>query len=116
VVELPPSGCPRVEVWLPNSASTMLRDVRVPEGATAHPAPADRPRWVHHGSSISHCGEAPSPTGTWPALIAARAGYSLTNLGLAASASSTTLAADRDHTGRCDQPNGHQHRQRRLDA
>ncbi len=83
-VSLPPSaGARRVEVWLPNSASTMLRDVRVPEGATAHPAPADRPRWVHHGSSISHCGEAPSPTGTWPALVAGTAGHALTNLGLA---------------------------------
>jgi hypothetical protein len=83
-VELPPStGARRVQVWLPNSASTMLRDVRVPAAATASPAPADRPRWVHHGSSISHCAEAPSPTRTWPALVAAKAGYALTNLGLA---------------------------------
>ncbi len=38
---------------------------------------------MHHGSSISHCLEADSPTQTWPALVARRQGLDLLDLGLA---------------------------------
>ncbi|MEV7152642.1 GDSL-type esterase/lipase family protein [Streptomyces sp. NPDC093084] len=72
----------RVEIWLSNSRATTLVDVRVPSGASVRPAPASGPVWVHHGSSISQCSEADRPTGTWPALVARRAGRSLVNLGL----------------------------------
>lgn len=34
------------------------------------PPPSARRRWVHHGSSISHCMEADQPTGTRPAVAA----------------------------------------------
>ncbi len=37
--------------------------------------------WLHHGSSISHGSNAAHPTGTWPALAAARGGVELVNLG-----------------------------------
>ncbi|MER7839085.1 SGNH/GDSL hydrolase family protein [Streptomyces sp. NPDC096040] len=72
----------RVEIWLSNSRATQLVDVRVPEEASVRPAPASGPMWVHHGSSISQCSEADRPTGTWPAIVARRAGRSLVNLGL----------------------------------
>ncbi|MFJ9350877.1 GDSL-type esterase/lipase family protein [Streptomyces sp. NPDC101237] len=72
----------RVEIWLSNSRATTLVDVRVPAAASVRPAPASGPVWVHHGSSISQCSEADRPTGTWPALVARRAGRSLVNLGL----------------------------------
>ncbi|MFF4895393.1 SGNH/GDSL hydrolase family protein [Streptomyces sp. NPDC001068] len=72
----------RVEIWLPHSRATLLVDVRIPEGASVRPAPASGPVWVHHGSSISQCSEADRPTGTWPAIVARRAGRSLVNLGL----------------------------------
>ena len=41
---------------------------------------------MHHGSSISHGSNAASPTGTWPAQAALRAGVDLVNLGLGGSA------------------------------
>jgi hypothetical protein len=72
----------RVEIWLPASASLVLRDVRVPEGTTVRPAPTEGPLWVHHGSSISQCVEADRPTGTWPAIAARGAARSLVNLGI----------------------------------
>lgn len=72
----------RVEIWLPNSRAALLVDVRAPGEASVRPAPASGPVWVHHGSSISQCSEADRPTGTWPAIVARRAGRSLVNLGL----------------------------------
>ena len=44
--------------------------------------PRTRRRWVHHGSSISHCMEASSPTRTWPVVAARMANVELLNLGL----------------------------------
>ncbi|SEH02986.1 GDSL-like Lipase/Acylhydrolase family protein [Nonomuraea solani] len=72
----------RVEIWLPAAAGLKFLDVRIPDGASLRPVPADAPLWVHHGSSISQCSEAERPTGTWPAIVARRTGRSLLNLGL----------------------------------
>jgi hypothetical protein len=71
-----------IEVWLPQGTNVELRALRVDGGASVEvaPPPTSR-RWVHYGSSISHCLEADSPTGTWPAITAARAGVDLVNLG-----------------------------------
>jgi len=77
-----PAGTKFVEIWLPQRGSTELRALRVDDGASVEAAPDDRPRWVHYGSSISHCMEAVSPLGTWPAIAARIAGVNLTNLGL----------------------------------
>jgi hypothetical protein len=71
-----------VEVWLPHSATVEVLGVRVDEHATVEPVARTRRRWVHHGSSISHCLEAPSPTGTWPAIAARLADVDLVSLGL----------------------------------
>lgn len=79
-----PAGAKRVEIWLAQGASFELRDLRVTSGASVLPAPPDRrPRWIHYGSSISHCMEADGPTGVWPVVAARRAGLNLTNLGFA---------------------------------
>ncbi len=73
-----------VELWLPHAASTELRALRIPADATASPtAPSGRPRWLHYGSSISHCMEAETPTEIWPAVAATAAGVDLFSLGLA---------------------------------
>ena len=62
----------------------MLRELRLDDDATIEtPPPSDRRRWVHYGSSISHCMEADHPTGTWPAVAARAAGVDLYSLGLA---------------------------------
>ena len=76
-------------------------------------------RWVHYGSSISHCLEATRPTGVWPVVAARLAGVDLQSFGLrrAVPARSVRRTDDRAAAGRPDQPQArHQHRERRLDA
>lgn len=73
-----------VTIWLPHAAGVEIHSISVADGAVVLPPPADtRPRWVHHGSSISHCMEAEGPSRTWPAIAAAQTGHQLTNIGLA---------------------------------
>ncbi len=75
-------GTKTCELWLPHNAYVELRGMVVDDGATMEPAPADtRPRWIHHGSSISHCMEADEPALIWPAVAARAAGMSLISLG-----------------------------------
>jgi hypothetical protein len=77
-------GRKHVEIWLPQNASTMLRELRLDGGASIElPPSSERRRWVHYGSSISHCMEAEHPTGTWPAVVARAADVDLYSLGLA---------------------------------
>jgi hypothetical protein len=77
-------GIRTVTVWLPQAAGVEIHSMSVPDGAMVRAsAPDTRPRWVHHGSSISHCMEANGPSRTWPAIAAAQTGHQLTNIGLA---------------------------------
>jgi hypothetical protein len=79
-----PAGRHHVEIWLAQNASCMLRELRVDDGASVEPPPASPARrWVHYGSSISHCMEADRPTGTWPAVAGRLGGVELFSLGLA---------------------------------
>ena len=78
-----PSGVKQCELWLPANAILEVRGLRVDDAARVEaPAAHARRRWVHHGSSISHCMEASSPTGTWPVVAARLANVELLNLGL----------------------------------
>ncbi len=77
-----PPGEKLVEVWLPNAAVVDLLEVRA-DGKVAPPPDRGLRRWVHYGSSISHCLEATRPTGVWPVVAARLAGVDLQNLGLA---------------------------------
>lgn len=75
----------RVVLWLPQTDTVEIRDVRA--DAPLRPAETpDEPRWWHHGSSISHCIEAETPLGVWPVAAAGRLGLNVTNLGFAANA------------------------------
>lgn len=74
-----------VEIWLPHNETTELVALRTDAPVEPVPAP-DRPVWLHHGSSISHGSDAPSPTGVWPAVAASLGGVELVNLGLGGSA------------------------------
>ncbi len=77
-----PAGRKVCELWLPHNAFVELRALHVDDAASLDAAPADgRPKWLHYGSSISHCMEAEEPLGTWPAVAARRAGVALQNLG-----------------------------------
>ena len=78
------TGTKVVELWLPQRATLDLLALRVDDGATVEAAPPDeRRRWVHYGSSISHCFEADSPTTTWPAVAARLGGVDLQSLAFA---------------------------------
>jgi hypothetical protein len=78
-------GLKDVEIWLPHDETTELMVLRT--DAPVEPvAPSGRRVWLHHGSSISHGSNAATPTGTWPAIAAARAGVELHNLGFGGSA------------------------------
>ncbi len=78
-----PAGPKHCELWLPSNAILELRGLRIDDGAKIDVAGStQRRRWVHHGSSISHCMEASSPTGTWPVVAARLADVELLNLGL----------------------------------
>lgn len=74
-----------VEIWLPHQEVVELIALRA-DAPAEPPTDLGRPRWVHHGSSISHGANADSPTGTWPAVAAALGGVDLVNIGLGGSA------------------------------
>jgi GDSL-like Lipase/Acylhydrolase family len=70
-----------IELWLPQNRIVELRDLRISDAASVQRSTAPSRRWIHYGSSISHCSEADRPTNTWPAVAARLAGVDLTNLG-----------------------------------
>ncbi|MER5964589.1 lipase [Streptomyces sp. NPDC002057] len=80
-----PVGMKTVELWLPPQTPTELVALRA-DGDVLPPLPDGRRRWVHHGSSISHCIEADGPTGTWPVVAAALGGVEVINLSQAGNA------------------------------
>ncbi|WP_128378193.1 GDSL-type esterase/lipase family protein [Streptomyces cavernae] len=80
-----PEGIKDIEIWLPHNETTELVALRT--DAPVEPAPNPGRRvWLHHGSSISHGSDAPSPTSIWPARAASLGGVELINLGLGGSA------------------------------
>lgn len=80
--DLPGDPSVPVEVWLPHTAVVELLGVRIDDGTSLVAAAGTRSRWVHYGSSISHCMASPTPTDTWPAIVALRAGLDVVDLGV----------------------------------
>lgn len=86
-----PPGERELELWLPYTDAVELVALRA-DRSVAAPAAAStsasgmRPRWVHHGSSISHGYIADSTTGTWPVIAARFADVELTNLAFSGNA------------------------------
>ena len=74
-----------IEIWLPARANVIVESVAVDDDATVSAPVHDGKRWVHYGSSISHCMEADRPSEIWPAVTARTTGANLINLGLAGS-------------------------------
>ncbi len=71
----------RVQVWLPHNCSIELLDVSA--NAPLEPDLTEPlPRWVHYGSSISHCEDSESPLGVWPVAAARELGLEIYNLGM----------------------------------
>jgi GDSL-like Lipase/Acylhydrolase family len=75
-----PNETKALDIWFPANASVEIVAIRA--DAPLEPS-SRRPRWIHYGSSISHCLEANSPTGTWPAVAARLTGVDLISLGFA---------------------------------
>lgn len=75
-----PGRLKEIQIWLPHGETTELLALRTDAPVEAVPV-AGRRVWLHHGSSISHGSAAGSPTATWPAVAATRAGAELVNLG-----------------------------------
>ncbi|WP_424937316.1 MULTISPECIES: GDSL-type esterase/lipase family protein [Bacteria] len=73
-----------VTVWLPPAARAVIAHARSDAPLVAR-ARTSR-RWVHYGSSISHCLDAHDPRDVWPVAVARRLGVDLVNLGLAGEA------------------------------
>ena len=72
-----------VNLWLPHNAFVEMRELRVSDGARVDKVESDRPRWLHYGSSISHCMEAREPAYVWPAVAARAAAVDLLSFGFA---------------------------------
>ncbi|GAB3120530.1 GDSL-type esterase/lipase family protein [Glaciibacter psychrotolerans] len=75
-----------LEIWLPYTDAVRLRALRADAPVAASERPAQRPKWVHYGSSISHGYQATAPTGTWPAVAALSSDVELTSLAFAGGA------------------------------
>lgn len=76
-----PHGEKLLELWLPQRGDFALRELELDDDASLCPYEDTRPRWVVYGSSITHCGEAASPSHTWPAVVARGRNLNLTCLG-----------------------------------
>lgn len=74
-------GAAVYELWLPHAASVLIQSLEVAGPSTVTKFADRRPRWLTHGSSITHCSEAHSPSRTWPATAARLADLHLTSLG-----------------------------------
>ncbi|HEU5333820.1 MAG TPA: GDSL-type esterase/lipase family protein [Actinocrinis sp.] len=81
-----------VEIWLPHHTRIEVIALRADAPITA-PAATAAPRWVHHGSSISHCHAAERPTETWPVVAARLAGVEVVNLGFGGEAQADPFTA-----------------------
>jgi hypothetical protein len=79
-----PAGVNHVEIWLPHNETIDLVELR--SDAALEEVPTSAPRWLHHGSSISHGSLATAPSEIWAAVSARLAGVELRNLGFGGSA------------------------------
>ncbi len=76
------SGAKRlVQVWLPQNCPIDLIDIAANAPLEAEVDSA-LPRWVHYGSSISHCEDADGPLGVWSVAAARDLGLEIYNLGM----------------------------------
>jgi hypothetical protein len=80
------------ELWLPYTDEVEL--LALSADALVLPATAsDRPRWLHHGSSISHGYIASRTTNTWPVIAARGLGFDLTSVAYSGNALLDQLTA-----------------------
>jgi len=88
-----PAGDKHIELWLPQSATVSIAAFEIDDGAACAPWPDTRRRILFHGSSITHCMEAETAAGAWPAVAAALGDLAHINLGWGGSCLLSGLAA-----------------------
>lgn len=71
----------QIELWLTHFGQFRLHQLQLAEGASLTPYQDERKQWLTYGSSITQCRTAPTPTQTWPAIVARNQNLSLTCLG-----------------------------------
>lgn len=71
-----------IEIWLPSSAIVELKELTASKEIFSAP-PSAKKKWVHYGSSISHCIEASRPMDIWPVRAAQIMKVDVTNFGFA---------------------------------
>lgn len=71
-----------IEIWLPTSGVVEVGTIKSDKKILA-PQPDQRKKWIHYGSSISHCIEAERPMNVWNIYAARLLGLNVRNLGLA---------------------------------
>jgi GDSL-like Lipase/Acylhydrolase family len=71
-----------IEIWLPSSGVVEIESITTDEEIIA-PAKDLKKKWVHYGSSISHCIEAQRPMNIWNVHASRLLNLSIRNLGLA---------------------------------
>jgi hypothetical protein len=86
VFNLPLSQTPRiVKIWLPQNCMVEVIDLNANADWDVAPDSV-QPKWIHYGSSISHCEEASGPLGVWPVAVARNLDLDVFNIGLSGSA------------------------------
>ena len=80
-----------IQIWLPQNCKISI--TRFAANAALEPVSSAKPKWVHYGSSISHCNEADGPLGVWPVVAAQSLDLDIYNLGLAGQAQLDQFAA-----------------------
>jgi hypothetical protein len=74
-------GNKEVVVYFPTNAHIALTGFA--SEAPVWEVPQTGPRWITHGSSLTHCRSAAGPGETWPAIVTRHTGWSFRNLGFA---------------------------------
>jgi hypothetical protein len=74
-----------VRIWLPHNAAVDVRGACA-DAPLAPAAAGTGLRWVHYGSSISHCASADTPLDVWPVRAAESLGWQVSSLGLSGQA------------------------------
>ncbi|MEM7134820.1 MAG: SGNH/GDSL hydrolase family protein [Chloroflexota bacterium] len=70
-----------IELWLPHFGQVRFHSLAIDEEASLSLHVDPQPRWITYGSSISQCRTAPTPTQTWPGIVARNYNLNLTCLG-----------------------------------
>ncbi len=71
-----------VEIWLPSSGVVEIESIAANQEIFA-PVPDSRKKWVHYGSSISHCVEAQRPMNIWNVHASRLLDLNIRNMGFA---------------------------------